>query len=116
VFRFSVAAMGALLALAACVSDQPDPNDPMGRTPAELAAARTACVADGGTFRPAGLGILTCIHSTSDAGQSCLRASDCEGVCIGTDEGGICSGAYPVFGCYARIDDDGNREPEICVD
>jgi hypothetical protein len=116
-FRSGATGAIALLALTACMSDSPDPDDPMGRSRARLEAERAACVADGGTFRPAGIGILTCIHTTSDGGKACAVASDCEGTCFADPDGpgGTCSSQTPVFGCYSMIEDSG-EVVEICAD
>lgn len=117
-FRLTAALASAALALAACMADQPDPSDPMGRTPAQLEAERAACLAEGGDFRPAGLGILTCIHATTDGGTSCTSAGECQGICMANEDapGGTCSRGYPVFGCYAVFDAEGKRGPVICYD
>lgn len=117
-FRLTAALSCAVLVLAGCMADQPDPSDPMGRTPARLDAERAACVAEGGEFRPAGIGILTCIHTTTDGGTSCSKAGDCEGICMASEDGpgGTCSRTYPVFGCYAVYDAEGKRGPVLCSD
>lgn len=115
--RRHIAAILMLVSLAGCMTDQPDPDDPLGRTPAELEAERAACTADGGDFRSAGIGILTCIRPTPDAGKTCTRAGDCAGACVAEAESavGACSPVTPIFGCFSLFDDAGERV-EICVD
>lgn len=103
----------ALLLLAACRGEAPDPSDPQGRTPSEIEAARAECVAAGGKYTSGGRGGLTCIMPTSDAGKACSRATDCEGFCLA--ETGTCAPRRPMFGCFPILDAEGQRV-EICID
>ncbi|MEJ1990615.1 MAG: hypothetical protein P8X50_02585 [Maritimibacter sp.] len=75
-------ALVILMGVAGCMDDGPDPSDPQGRSASQLSDQREDCEADGGQFVTAGLGGLTCVRPTSDAGQSCSRDSDCEDLCL----------------------------------
>lgn len=104
----------ALLALVFVASCQPtDDFAPIVMTDAE----RAACAASGGVVG-GGLSGESCLTRNSDAGQSCSRASDCQGECVTTapdTPGGMCAEVSPLFGCYTSLDDNG--EPStLCVD
>lgn len=101
--------MSGLLALSAC---QQDP-DMMGKTRAEIRAEQKQCEAEGGQYERAGMFGMACIKKTNDAGKSCAKASDCEGVCLG--ETHSCSAVTPMFGCFKMIDENGRME-ELCID
>lgn len=91
--------------LAGCVQE-----DPGELTPEEEAA----CVARGGYVGWAGLsGVEFCAEPTSDAGQICSRASDCESYCEA--ETRTCSSHHSQFGCYSFLDESG-AAVSICVD
>ena len=110
-----VAALFSLF-LAGCVLDPVDPDDPFGRTTAQIEAERAACVAAGGTFRPAGLlAALTCIKPTADAGKTCIRESDCEGFCLADTTPAVCAPVTPTFGCFLMLDAAGEKI-ELCAD
>jgi hypothetical protein len=129
----------ALLLLAGCMNETPDPSDPQGRAPAQLGDQRANCEAAGGQLVESGLVGLTCVTPTSDAGQACTRDSDCEDLCLAdaapSDTGpadaaglldqlaadtqpprtGSCAPQSPTFGCHSIFRDDGEIV-EICID
>ncbi len=128
----------ALLLLAGCLNETPDPSDPQGRAPGQLGDQRATCEAAGGQFVEAGLAGLTCVKPTLDAGQACMRDSDCEDLCLAdspSDAGpadatglleqlapvsqaprtGTCAPQSPTFGCHSIFRDDGEIV-EICID
>lgn len=79
------------------------------------AAANQACVDQGGKPAIGGLGgRAVCIFDTKDAGQSCTASSECEGMCLATDTGGVCAPEIPYFGCYAVMEN--GQTPTLCVD
>lgn len=107
-------ALFALLTLAAC---EPDP---FGRSAAELRAEKAACENSNGDWRKGGLaGAQMCFQRTNDAGKSCTKATECEGVCVagllGDTSSGQCSAEDTLFGCYVFFDETGEKK-EICVD
>mgnify|MGYP001038047450 CR=1 FL=1 len=106
--------LGAL-ALAGCQDDGFDRQK--GDPPvSQLRQDRTACEAEGGTFRRGGIfATYMCFTTLPDAGQSCQQGADCAGECLVTDTGRQCQSVTPMFGCYGYVEDDG-EEVEICVD
>lgn len=79
------------------------------------------CEQAGGVFGRFGLaGNEFCLCRTTDFGDSCSDASDCEGDCIGEDFGcsqvvsGACSEFTTTFGCYCTVV--GGSGFLICVD
>ena len=71
--------------------------------PPALAAQTRACAAQGGTLRPRGVGGLwSCVRATADAGRSCQRESDCEGICLARS--GTCAPFEPLYGCHEALD------------
>lgn len=125
----------AVVTLASCMDETPDPSDPQGRLPSQLSDQRQSCEQAGGQFVEAGLGGLTCVRPTADAGQSCTRDSECEDLCLADmatpadatgllDEvsaentvptSGICATQTPTFGCHSIFRDDG-EVVELCID
>ena len=79
----------------------------------ELALQKTACLETGGTWGRGGiLGLQQCFPNYSDAGKSCNRDSDCQGMCLADTR--TCAKTFS-FGCISHLNDDGNLE-EICID
>ncbi len=106
----SVAASALLLA--ACIPGKGEPRPPEPGKPDP--AARAECEARGGEYARGGLlGSFLCFRPTEDAGKSCARASDCEGICYADSR--QCSQVVPEFGCIPMLDEDGRRV-EICID
>ncbi|MCA2010496.1 hypothetical protein LCM17_03285 [Cereibacter sphaeroides] len=102
-------ALAVALLLAACT-----PSDDVPAPDRLDAAARAQCEAAGGMVMTAGLsGHEFCAARNSDAGQSCSRATDCDGYCEA--ETRQCSTYQSPFGCYAFLNADGERI-DICVD
>lgn len=67
-----------------------------------------------GSYEKAGmLGFYYCFLPTSDGGQECDRATDCEGACFSKNR--ECSKKKPLFGCYGFLDDKGGAY-NICAD
>ncbi|MEZ5912412.1 MAG: hypothetical protein R3D84_09480 [Paracoccaceae bacterium] len=77
-----------------------------------VAAMRTACEADGGSFQPTSNGTMACVRFTRDGGKQCDRASQCQGDCLARS--GTCAPITPLFGCQEIFQDDGTRITE-CV-
>lgn len=82
--------------------------------PVLSAEERAECLAAGGRIGSGGLfpGEL-CFRPTTDAGQACSRASDCEGFCLA--ETRTCAPVTPIFGCTAILNEDG-QEITLCMD
>ncbi len=96
----------------------PKPAETAAPQPAPAAtpvsAEAKACAAGGGTWSQTGLAQLyTCITPTKDAGQSCRRASDCDGLCLSRSR--TCAPVKPLFGCHPILQDDGT-EATLCID
>ncbi len=73
-----------------------------------------SCLAAGGHWAFGGLSRQQlCFLPNADAGKSCKRASDCDGVCL--SETHACAPERPLFGCYGYLDEAG-RERMICRD
>lgn len=85
----------------------PPPDPPM------LAQQRAACLREGGQLSPRGAGIYACVMRTSDAGQRCDAAADCQGACLARS--GTCSPLTPLFGCQEVFTLAGRRET-VCID
>ncbi len=104
-----LAAASALLPVG-CIPGKGEPRPPGRPDP----AARAECEARGGEYARGGLlGGFLCFRPTGDAGKSCARAGDCEGICYADSR--QCSPVSPVFGCISMLDTDGRRV-EICID
>ena len=79
----------------------------------ELAQRKATCLETGGTWGIGGiLGLQQCFPNYSDAGKSCNRESDCQGMCMADTRTCAKTSSY---GCMSYLNDDGNLE-EICID
>ena len=77
-------------------------------------APQLACEAGGGIWSDAGkAGVKTCVQRTRDAGKSCKRQSDCEGLCLARSRS--CAPVAPLFGCNDILQADG-RQVTLCID
>ena len=101
----------AAIALFGCVEksgDQPLQGTRLSET------ERAACLLAGGR---AGYGGVfpdeVCFRPLKDAGKSCTKAGDCEGLCLSDTR--TCSTVTPMFGCYNFLDEQG-RPADICID
>ena len=107
----SVADAPALTTLgsAAAPAEPAQSNAPV-RPPetAMMALQRTTCERGGGRFLPRGTGVYACIFPTSDAGQRCDAAADCEGACLARSRS--CAPIQPLFGCQEVFTLPGRRE------
>ena len=54
-------------------------------------------------------GLHSCITPTRDAGKSCRKAGDCEGLCLARSR--TCAPIEPLFGCNAVLQEDGTEPP-----
>ena len=73
-----------------------------------------ACEKKKGRWARTGSGDLhTCVFTTKDAGKSCTRQSQCEGLCLARS--GTCSPIRPLLGCNDILQDDGSRVT-LCID
>lgn len=109
--RPAILALAALLALAACQTDEERPLEPVGE--ARVAADRAACEARGGRFIRGGTGGLACITTTRDAGKTCRKAGDCDSACLARSN--TCAPIKPLFGCNEVLTSTGARVM-LCVD
>lgn len=92
----------------------PAPEPATEPAPPPLSPDAAACIAKGGTWSPTGLAKLhTCLTPTRDAGKSCRRASDCEGLCLARSRS--CAPIKPLFGCNPILQEDGS-EATLCID
>lgn len=106
----AILSLAAAAALASCVAD--DAGGPQGKTLTE--AERADCLMRGGTTGTGGLfPDELCFMPMQDAGKSCTKAGDCDGICLA--EAKTCSTVSPIFGCYDYLDEQG-RIVGICVD
>lgn len=98
--------------LAACVEE---PANPPGPETLNLSGAeRAQCLAEGGTVGRGGLmPNEVCFRPTPDAGKSCMKASDCSGLCMADTM--TCSKVTPQFGCFEMMNEDG-QQVGLCVD
>ncbi|MEM1065600.1 MAG: hypothetical protein AAGJ74_08880 [Pseudomonadota bacterium] len=72
------------------------------------------CLAEGGRWGAGGLsGGMVCYRPTTDGGQSCSQASDCEGVCFARSR--TCSPITPLFGCHDVLGALG-ATAKLCID
>lgn len=108
-----------ILALAAC-SALPEP---LFVTPQPTAGAvvlptnEQDCLDQGGTWGPQGLAQMDmCDLPTTDAGQPCTDSSQCQGLCLASDNPttGTCSPRTLNFGCRDIIED--GVQMTICID
>ncbi|SEN60799.1 hypothetical protein SAMN04488103_10668 [Gemmobacter aquatilis] len=104
-------------------AETPPPAKP-GAAPAQLAPSvppvapksdsQLACEAKGGSWASAGGGqARTCVFRTRDAGKSCRKQSDCEGLCLARSRS--CAPVRPLFGCNDILQADG-RQVTLCID
>ena len=104
-------AAAACLALAACQENGPDAETDQAFDP--LADARAACERSGGSWGARDGGVLfTCFRETRDANRSCLKASDCQGLCLARSR--TCSPVTPFIGCH-EILTEGGRPATQCT-
>lgn len=107
----SVAAV-ALVALAGCQPQGPDPLPPVGEK--LVAQQRLDCEKRGGRYGPGGAsGALFCFTTPRDAGKSCSRASDCSTSCLARSRS--CAPIEPLVGCQDILTDDGARMTQ-CIE
>ncbi len=99
----------SLATLSACQQDRM-PDDPPA---AQMRQEKAECEAKGGSYERAGMFGHACILQTKDAGKSCNRESDCEGICLAKTR--TCSAITPMFGCFSMLDDAG-KTVELCID
>ena len=106
-----VLAAAACLAIASCQEDGSEPGSDQALDP--LADARTACERSGGNWGAREGGVLfTCFRETRDANRSCLKASDCQGVCLARSR--TCSPVTPFLGCHEVLTE-GGRTATQCT-
>lgn len=86
---------------------QPEPE------PAFLAEQRRLCERGGGQLSARGRGVVACVRRTSDDGQRCQAAADCEGLCLARS--GSCAPISPLFGCQEVFTARGLRET-LCTE
>ncbi|MCC7320169.1 MAG: hypothetical protein IT542_04225 [Rubellimicrobium sp.] len=112
--RLTLATLAAIAAVATLSACLPPGEAGADDGPVMPEADRAACLAAGGRIGTGGLfpGEL-CFRPMPDAGQSCTRAGDCEGLCLA--ETRTCAPVSPMFGCIAQLDAEG-REVVICMD
>lgn len=102
--------LGGLALLAGCTPEAPEPLEPVG--PARVVAAQAACEEGGGLWSRGAFGGV-CTRLTGDAGKSCRKAGDCEGVCLARSMS--CAPVVPLLGCNEVLSDTGMRAT-LCVD
>jgi hypothetical protein len=98
-------------------SEAAAPPEPPAATAAPVAAktaAHLACEKRGGSYVTVSTGgAFTCQFSTKDAGKSCSKSGDCEGVCLARSRS--CAPINPLFGCNEVLQDDGRRM-SLCIE
>lgn len=95
-------------------ADMADFLPPPAPIPSALRASQATCERGGGRFVPRRHGgIYDCLRSTRDAGQSCTRAGDCEGLCLARS--GSCAPFTPLLGCHEVLDAGGGRMTQ-CIE
>lgn len=96
----------------------PDPTseqtpDPAATTP-RPSPEQAACLAKGGIWSANGASPLhTCVTRTRDAGKSCRKETDCDGLCLARSR--TCAPVKPLFGCNPILQADGT-EATLCID
>jgi hypothetical protein len=95
-------------AIATTSLDAP-PGDAPAVIPAPIASpAELACIRSAGLWANAGQsGAKTCVKPTRDAGKSCTRQTQCDGLCLARS--GTCAPYTPLFGCNDILQADGVR-------
>jgi len=111
-------ALVAVLLLAACGTALLPGRDVGSRAPAPAATPgdlqRIACERRGGQLTPGpGPGSLICTITPRDAGQTCARATDCQGECLARSR--TCAPVVPLRGCHDVLDSSG-RSTRLCLD
>ena len=99
------AVLAAAAFLAAC---QPEEGrlPPVGEDLVALEKAR--CEAAGDIWGRAGAeGAFVCFRRMPDAGDRCMRASDCEGACLARSQ--TCAPLSPLIGCQEVLTSSGQR-------
>lgn len=102
--------IGALM-LAGCRQTVPETLPPVGE--AAVAAQRSTCEAEGGSFRNSGSGTLMCFTTPRDAGKSCRKADDCSTACLARSM--TCAPIAPLTGCQEIMTNLGTRITQ-CID
>ncbi len=75
---------------------------------------QSACAAKGGIWSATGASSLrSCLHPTRDAGKSCRKQGDCDGLCLARSR--TCAPVKPLFGCNPILQQDGT-EATLCID
>ncbi|MBL9072249.1 hypothetical protein [Tabrizicola sp.] len=106
--RFALVFAGLLLA--SCV-EEPS-TGPQGK--ALTSTERAECLMKGGKVGRGGLlPDEVCFLPEPDAGKSCTKKTDCEGLCLADTR--TCSPVTPMFGCFEFLDDTGQKVG-ICID
>jgi hypothetical protein len=71
-------------------------------------AEQLLCEKTGGQWGAAGdTGTFICLRKTRDAGKSCRKKGDCQGLCLARS--GTCSPFTPLYGCNEIFEADGRR-------
>ena len=81
--------------------------------PRMVSAAEKTCLAQGGSWGPAGKAGETCVKLTKDSGKQCDVESDCEGYCLARSK--TCAPFTPMFGCNDILQDNG-VQVTLCID
>lgn len=93
---------------------EPAPAPSPEPAPAPLSPEQATCLAKGGTWAKVGMaGLHSCVTPTRDAGKSCRKADDCEGLCLARSR--TCAPIEPLFGCNPILQADGT-EATLCID
>lgn len=93
---------------------RPETRSGSGPEPAPPSAEQRACTAKGGIWSATGASPLrTCLTPTRDAGKSCRKESDCDGLCLARSR--TCAPVKPLFGCNDILQADGTRAT-LCMD
>jgi len=79
----------------------------------EQAQQKAQCLEAGGTWGRGGiLALEQCFPHYSDAGKSCKRESDCQGMCMADTRS--CAASFS-YGCLSYLNNEGVAE-EMCID
>jgi hypothetical protein len=79
-----------------------------------LSPEAVKCAKSGGTWAGVGKsGAQACVTQTRDAGKSCRKQTQCEGLCLARS--GTCAPITPLFGCNDIFQADGRRVT-LCID
>ncbi len=100
--------------LAACQEDGPEAPANLSVFPDLLTEQRESCEQSGGRWGLAlGKTVYVCYRETRDANKSCLRESECEGLCLARSR--TCSPIQPFYGCHEVLNSRGLRQTR-CVE